>query len=437
MDDDFRPDVHFTPRRNWMNDPNGLVHHNGLWHLFFQHNPDGDTWGNMCWGHASSSDLVHWTEHPVAIRYGDHEAIFSGSAVVDHDNTSGFGGVDDLDTPPMVAVYTSAYATGRQAQSLAYSGDGGLTWTKYAGNPVLDRGSRAFRDPKVTWWTDSGGDGHWLLVAVEAHARQVLFYRSADLRHWELLSEFGPLPEPAGFWECPDLFALPVDGDQGRRKDVLILSANEEGSPDGCATWYLAGRFDGHRFTPDDPVFRRLDHGPDCYAAVTWDNAPGGRRLLIGWMSSWAYAREVPTSPWRGAMTLPRDLALETRLGRLTLIQRPAREPASAAGLRRFEVTLNLREGDEGVDLVGADDEVTRLRYSRSTGRLTLDRTVSGQTGFHPAFAGVAGAPVTAADALRLDIIVDRCSVEVFVNDGETALTALVFPSSPLRLRRL
>ena len=242
-----RPQFHFTPERNWMNDPNGLVYHEGEYHLFFQYNPDGDQWGNMSWGHAVSTDLVHWQELPLAISHDDAEMVFSGSAVVDHENTTGFGTKDE---PAMVAVYTRApKAGGSQAQSLAYSTDRGRTWTKYAGNPVLDIGSGEFRDPKVQWYAPTRS---WIMAVVLATEHRVRFYSSKDLKSWTHLSDFGPAGAVGGVWECPDLFELPVDGETGKRKWVLVVSLNPGGIQGGSATQYFVGDFDGTRFTPDD-----------------------------------------------------------------------------------------------------------------------------------------------------------------------------------------
>ena len=245
--EDHRPRFHFTPERNWMNDPNGLVHHKGEYHLFFQHNPNGNSWGDISWGHAVSRDLVHWQELPVAISHDDNEMVFSGSAVVDHANTSGFGTPDE---PAMVAVYTSAPKTGgKQAQSLAYSTDRGRTWTKYAGNPVLDIGSAEFRDPKVQWYAPTKS---WLMAVALATERKIRFYSSTDLKSWVALSDFGPAGAVGGVWECPDLFPLQVDGDPRKTKWVLVVSINPGGIAGGSAAQYFVGDFDGTRFTSDD-----------------------------------------------------------------------------------------------------------------------------------------------------------------------------------------
>ncbi|GAA4412260.1 hypothetical protein GCM10023148_05710 [Actinokineospora soli] len=376
-----RPGYHLTPGLRWMNDPNGLVWHDGRYHVFFQHNPHGDTWGNMSWGHASSPDLVRWTEHPVAIPCDADEEVWSGSVVLDHRDTSGLGG----GAPVLVAIYTSAYPDGRQAQSLAYSRDGGETWVKHSGNPVLDRGSKAFRDPKVFWQEP----GHWVMVAVEAEAGEVLFHRSDDLLTWEHLSTFAPGLAPGSLWECPDLFALPVGG---RLVWVLVVSLNPDPDGDGSATRYFVGDWDGVAFTPTSG-FRRLDHGRDCYAAVTFADEPSGRRLLLGWMGNWEYQAATPTTPWRGAMTVPRELSLVDVDGDVRLVQWPPRELAAAegevravapfdlAGSWEFEagaccrVDVEFEPGDAdavGLDLAVGGGAATRLRWDTRTGRLAL-----------------------------------------------------------------
>ena len=434
-----------------MNDPNGLVYYKGVYHLYFQYNPEANAWANMSWGHASSPDLVHWTEHPVAIAKADGEEVFSGSVVVDHRNSSGFGLGDD---PPLVAIYTSAYPDGRQAQSLAFSTDAGGTWTKYPGNPVLDRASQAFRDPKVSWYSTATGAGYWVMVAVEAEARQIVFYRSDDLKSWTQLSTFGPVDSAEGLWECPDLFVLPVDGDPLRTSWVLVLSVNPDPDTGGSATRYFMGDFDGVTFTatsPDD--FRRLDWGADMYASVSFDNAPAGRRILLGWMSNWDYAASVPTTPWRGSVSLPRELSLTTVGEAVTLIQQPPAElhaldqvadglsmaPFDLNGIRMFsggqryrvEVTFEAVDAREfGLDLLVGVGQVTRLRYHIDRGQLSLDRTRSGETDFAASFASIDSAPVRLrSGAVRLQIFVDRTSVEVFAQDGAVCLTQQVFPA--------
>jgi levanase len=248
----YRPAYHFSPAKNWMNDPNGMVYHKGIYHLFFQHNPSGNTWGNMSWGHATSTDLVHWQEQPLAISTDTQEDVFSGSVVVDKNNTSGLGTTEN---PPLIAIYTSAYKDasphrGLQAQSLAYSLDDGQTWTKYSADPVLNRNSANFRDPKVFWYSTAEG-GYWVMAAVEALDHKVLLYKSTNLKDWTALSEFGPANATGGLWECPDLFPLAVDGDPNNVKWVMVVNINPGGVAGGSAGQYFVGSFDGVTFTSE------------------------------------------------------------------------------------------------------------------------------------------------------------------------------------------
>ncbi len=475
----FRPAIHFTARDTWLNDPNGLVFHDGLYHLFFQNNPFGSVWGNMSWGHATSTDLLQWTEHPVAIAGDETEDIFSGSVVVDHGNTSGFGSIE---SPALVAVYTSAFKagtihSGTQAQSLAYSSDGGMTWRKYDQNPVLTRNSEHFRDPKVFRYEGAQGS-FWVMVAVEAQQQKVVFYRSGDLKTWDFLSHFGPANADAGEWECPDLFPLAVAGDPGNTAWVLIVNVNPGAVAGGSGGQYFVGQFDGVRFLPDAGSLAAptglssiadaeaasaamqqclwLDWGRDCYASVSFSDAPDNRRIIIGWMNNWDYANQLPTAPWRSSMTLARELRLSSVSGATRLVQHPvlgeAKEELSPAG--SFELgseALRLPDAFPGraqviqadiapgtaerveVKLLASPDgsQGTVLSYTTSNGRLTLDRTRSGDTTFHEKFASAESAPVALADGvLKLLIIVDQSSVEVFAQDGRVVLTDLVFPGA-------
>ncbi len=775
----FRPQYHFTPAMNWMNDPNGLVFYKGEYHLFYQHNPFGDTWGHMSWGHAVSRDLVHWEHLPVAIREEGNEAIFSGSAVVDHRNTSGFG---TRRNPPMVAVYTSAYPDD-QKQSLAYSTDRGRTWTKYAGNPVLDDSDRDFRDPKVFWYEP---EDEWRMVLAKSLQRKIAIYSSKDLKSWRHLSEFGPANAVAGIWECPDLFPLAVDGDKRKRKWVMIVSLNPGSIAGGSGTQYFVGDFDGTRFTADnvepytppagdvfedfeaadygawtttgsafgsgpasgtlpgqqpvsgfagerlvnsfidfdasqgtltspsfsitrdyinllvgggphahdpaagdgtpppgdllggfestyeaegwqatgdfagtqpfrggegrmgeqsvdtffgpagnngDPLTGKiisrdftitreyvnfmiaggphtgaartsvdlvvdgqvvrtasgretgnlnwvawdvgdlagrtahleivdlntggwghiladhfmladeparirsdetavnllvggevvrtasgkesealdwvgwdvrdlagqeaqiqivdrnsggwghiladqivfadepalsteqrsdwLDYGKDNYAAVSWNDAPDGRRIMIGWLNNWQYANQIPTSPWRSAMTVPREMGLRTVGGRTELVQQPVpelrrlrtgggvrlRNRTVGPGTRRvasgrkleIEAAFRLRDAERfGLEVLAGGDERTVIGYDARSRELYVDRTRSGDASFSPAFAGVQRAPLAARRGkVRLRILVDWSSVEVFSEEGHRAITDQVFPSASSRAVRL
>jgi levanase len=782
----FRPQVHYTPAENWINDPNGLVFYKGEYHLFYQYNPEGDQWGNMSWGHAVSKDLVHWKELPVAIPYSEREHIFSGSVVVDKKNTSGFG---TRAKPAMVAAYTSwDPVTGIQAQSLAYSTDRGRTWTKYEGNPVLDRGSREFRDPKVFWYEEGG---YWVMAVVLAVEHKVQFYRSDDLTSWTHLSDFGPANAVGGVWEMPDLFELPVDGRRKDTKWVLVVNLNPGAIAGGSGAQYFIGDFDGTRFTAENVVTENppppgtvfedfeeptyapgwtttgtafgtgpargtlpgqmevsgyqghglvnsfvdfdnaqgtltspaftitqdyinflvgggahqwspeagdgtppagtvfadfegdfdgwtasgnafgdgpedgnapcqggvtgyvgdgmansfhngtsdpcnpppdsgtgalvspdftitedyinflvgggphantavrlfvdgvpepvrstsgnesgtlrqanwdvsqlvgqtahieildgnsggwghvmadhfvfsdraaqprstetsvnlvvdgevvrnasgaeserldwvdwdvrdligeqaqiqivdrnsggwghiladhimfsdqparsmlerydwLDYGKDFYAALSFENVPGDKRLAIAWMNNWQYAGATPTSPWRGSMSLPREYALETIDGEVRLVQQPAQQVRSLRGggatyrlnkrvirtgvtnlpdradgtLLEIEAEFEFGTADEfGLHVRGGDGQRTVIGYDVDAQELFVDRTASGLVGFHPAFPGVHAGPLTVEDGrVRMKIYVDRSSVEVFGGEGQTVITDLVFP---------
>jgi len=457
----WRPQFHFTPPKNWMNDPNGMVYYDGEYHLFYQHNPFGDKWGHMSWGHAVSRDLVHWEHLPVALPEENDIMIFSGSAVVDWKNTSGFG---KDGKPPLVAIYTG-HSTKKplQDQHLAYSNDRGRTWTKYAGNPVLDIKEKDFRDPKVIW---HGPSKRWIMAVAWPIKRKVRFYASPDLKDWTHLSDFGPAGSVEGIWECPDLFPLPVDG---KMKWVLVVNVGSGAPTGGSGCQYFVGDFDGKTFTldPSHPKKKAgqkgepalwLDHGPDFYAAVTWSDVPArdGRRIALGWMSNWQYANDVPTSPWRSAMTVPRELGLRRTAEGPRLVQKPVTELEKLRGsLRRFkggtveeantwikrsdldsgplEMVIELAsagKGTAGVKLFKGEKEETVVKVDREQGRISIDRTRSGNVAFHAKFPGVASVSIAKATGrIKLRLFVDACSVEVFVNDGEQVLTSLAFPS--------
>ena len=604
----FRPQFHFTPERNWMNDPNGLVFYDGEWHLFYQYNPHGDRWGHMSWGHAVSRDLVRWEHLPLALAEADGIMIFSGSAVVDHKNTSGFG-VNNK--PPLVAIYTG-HREGRQDQRLAYSNDRGRTWTKFAGNPVLDLKMADFRDPKVFWHEDTS---RWVMTVALAAEKKVHFYASPDLKAWKYVGEFGPAGATDGVWECPDLFPLPIEG--GGSKWTLIVNINPGGPAGGSGCQYFVGEFNGQTFTADplppalaefipqgtlvadfedgyagwkadgdafgkEPARGTLPHqqpvsgfkgsrlvnsfnhedrglgtltsppveiaakyisfligggaheqtrmdllvdgkavrtargrererlawqswdvselrgkkaeiqivdehdggwghinvdhilladeparpasedalwadfGADFYAGVSWSDVPpsDGRRIWLSWMSNWNYANDVPTSPWRNAMSIPRELRLVRTPAGLRLKQIPVAElkslrgPASSfaggtaaetnAWIRKHDLrcgpleltfALEASEGLAGVKLYAGKDQATVVAIDRQAGKVIIDRTKSGNTAFHPKFAGIQAAPLPRTGGpVALRLFIDASSVEVFVNDGEQVLTSLIFP---------
>jgi sucrose-6-phosphate hydrolase SacC (GH32 family) len=434
-----RPAIHYSPAATWLNDPNGLIFHNSLWHLYYQTNPHGLTWGNMSWGHATSPDLAHWTEHETAISYDDAEAIFSGSMVCDQTDSAGFG------AGALVAIYTSHRESPelgvRQAQSLAWSTDGGFTFHTFAGNPVLNRDSADFRDPKVFRL-----EGRWIMVAVEAVENVVLLYASDNLREWELLSEFRDPDAAAPTWECPDLFPL-LDAD-GAPCWVLILSVNPEALTGGSGTRYYLGDFDGRTFTPSPDAGQRgwLDQGRDYYAAVSFSDSPHGRRVMIGWMNNWEYAHALPPQPWAMQMAWPRELGLASSgsgtaaRGTRRLIQTPAPLPAgpecfsfegslagvlaipSAAASAPATIEVDLDRGHAttieftiGLTFVWEADTFTvRPRTGLSDNPVGFDRAVT--------------TPLTGASH-RFDVIVDHGSVEIFIDGGATVLTQLCPPA--------
>ncbi len=386
---------------NWMNDPNGLIYKDGEYHLFFQHNPKENIWGNMSWGHAVSSDLFSWQELPVAIACTQDTGIFSGSAVIDYKNTAGFGTTDN---PAMVAIYTEhRNDQSKQSQCLAFSLDNGRTFTKYEGNPVLDINSPDFRDPKVQWI-----DGRWLMTIARPDLHQISFFTSPNLKEWEHLSDFGPAAEVGGCWECPDLFQL---GD----KWVLIVSLNPGGYQVGSGTQYFVGQWDGKEFIADDLHTRWLDYGRDNYAGVTFNDAPENRRIFLGWMSNWEYAAKIPTHPWRSSMTLPRELSLRDGL----LIQEPIRGYGDRAQVA-FTTTggsIRISESAERYVEVGLRD-----------GKVFVDTS--------NAWTDIAAPTVQEVEvnALEIDIqvYVDRGSVEVFACQGSISITNLTLIETDL-----
>ncbi|GAB3281066.1 glycoside hydrolase family 32 protein [Microbacterium lacusdiani] len=433
----IRPSAHFTARRSWLNDPNGLLFHDGVYHLFFQTNPSGSTWGNISWGHATSTDLVTWTERDIAIPHTEDEMAFSGSAVVDAHNTAGFAGPGET---ALVAIYTAAAHPGSgrttQAQSLAFSVDAGETWTRYAGNPVLDIGSSEFRDPKVFWY--GGDDGHWVMAVVAATEHRVLFYTSPDLISWTKASQFGPAHATGGVWECPDLFPLTV-AETGETRWVLIVSLNPGGIAGGSGTQYFLGDFDGTTFTPERIVesddladFDWVDYGHDYYAAVSFANVPDGRRLMVGWASNWLYAEETPTGPWRSAMSLVREMSLVRRAdGTLALAQAPVL-PAAPSMLRAHRFSAPRGAGRTTASLSNASGEEFVVTVDADARVIACDRGASGDTGFHAEFRAVARAPLPAGVGdVELLIVADGTVVEVFAAGGTVCLTEQVFPSAP------
>ena len=445
----YRPLFHFSPRVNWTNDPNGVVYFDGEYHLFFQYNPFGDVWGHMSWGHAVSSDLLHWRELPVALREENGIMIFTGSTVIDEHNSSGFC---SNSKPCMVAVYTghtppNGGKPALQTQNLAYSNDRGRTWTKYAGNPVLNLNLPDFRDPNVFW---SKQAQHWTMAVALPDDHKVLFYTSRDLKHWEKTSEFGPAGATGGQWECPTMAELPVDGDSKRTRWVLKVGLNPGGLQGGSGEQYFVGSFDGTRFTNDNPPATTLwsDFGKDCYCALPFNGLPPQKATAIGWMNNWQYASKVPTHPWRGQMTVPRVVALTSLAEGARLVQEPV---ASVAKLRGKHIgwhgtsiadlnralatahgdTLELRSvvaGNFTWRLLVSGDAYTEVGYDPARRELYVDRTHSGVTDFCPDFPARTVAPLAANGPLNLTILVDQSTLEVFAQHGRVAITNLVYP---------
>jgi len=427
----WRPQFHFSPKAHWMNDPNGMVYYGGTFHLFFQYYPDSMVWGPMHWGHAVSKDMVYWEELPIALYPDTIGYIFSGSAVLDKNEMSGFG------RNPLVAIFTQHNPTsGSQNQSIAYSLDSGKSWVKYSGNPVLrNPGITDFRDPKVIWDVSTQ---KWIMVlAVKDH---VEFYASGDLKGWSKVGEFGKnAGAHGGVWECPDLF--PINDNQGHATWVLIVNINPGGPNGGSATQYFLGNFDGRNFTQKTPGTRWLDYGPDEYAGVTWSNT-GARRIFLGWMSNWLYGQRVPTDPWRSANTLPRDLQLaqagdslyvtSTPVWALDVLEVRRERPAFPAALPELaKVTLRTNKA-AAFNLVFSNTagDSTVIGYD-GAGRYFIDRRHAGVP-MGPGFDRIYTAPRISRDStIGLKLSMDASSFELFADGGLTVMTALVFPTKP------
>lgn len=448
----FRPVYHHTPVYGWMNDPNGMFYKDGVYHLYFQYNPYGSVWGNMHWGHSTSTDLMHWNFEGCAIVPDAWGAIFSGSCVVDHNNTAGFG------KGAVVAFYTSAKATpwgDVQSQSMAYSLDNGKTFTKYEGNPILTSSEKDFRDPKVFWYAPGK---HWvMMLAVGQHME---IYSSVNLKEWKKESEFGAMQGAhGGVWECPDLVEIPVEGTR-EKKWVLICNLNPGGPFGGSAAQYFVGSFDGKKFVNESPTQTKwMDWGKDNYATVTWNNAPDGRCIALGWMSNWQYANNVPTRQYRSANTLARDLTLYREGQELYLKSTPSVEVKKARGKKvsipSFRVSekheiVNLFEDNQGayeveilIQNAGASKiafcllndkgEKVSMYYDLNRKQFVMDRSESGIVDFSRDFPAVTVAPVNTDKELTLRLFVDCSSVEAFGEDGKFVMTNLVFPSVPYR----
>lgn len=419
-----RPAYHHTPAYGWMNDPNGLFYKDGTWHLYYQYNPYGSQWENMTWGHSTSTDLVNWTAEPKAIEPDALGAIFSGCCVVDKDNTAGFG------NGAIVAFYTSAGS--RQMQSMAYSTDGGKTFTKYADNPVITSNVPDFRDPHVFWNAEAG---FWNMIL--AAGQQMSIYSSKDLKQWKHESDFGSeYGCHGGVWECPDLMKLKVRGTD-KEKWMLICNINPGGPFGGSATQYFIGQFDGHKFTCEDSPeeTKWMDYGKDHYATVTFDNAPDGRHVGVAWMSNWQYANQVPTKQYRSANSILRDYGLFEHNGETYCSVLPAKEMDAVRGQRisspseTCEIVVQLK-GDAQLTLRNGKGEKVTITYDATEQTIDFDRRRSGEVSFSDAFPCIVTSP-TYGQVKTLRIFIDRCSMELFDGEGKMAMTNLVFPTEP------
>jgi fructan beta-fructosidase len=459
----YRPQFHFSPLKGWMNDPNGMVFLDGEYHLFYQYFPDKTVWGPMHWGHAVSTDMIHWQHLPIALYPDSLGYIFSGSSVVDVKNSSGLGTVQN---PPMIAIFTYHNAKLEKAgskifqnQGIAYSTDKGRTWAKYSGNPVLKNpGFPDFRDPKVNW---NEPLQRWIMVL--AAGDRVKFFSSSNLIDWTFESDFGVnLGAHGGVWECPDLFPMKIEGTNDL-KWVLLVSINPGGPNGGSSTQYFVGDFNGHEFKNLDSHTRWIDFGKDNYAGVTWSNIPteDGRRLFVGWMSNWEYAQKVPTILWRSAMTLPRELSLLHENNGYCLASNPVKEVLylrdTMVNIKLKNITGNhdiskqipfdktqveiivkfkLKNKQEaskfGIKLSNRQNEQVLIGYNVVTKQYYVDRRKSGNIGFSDSFNGVFIADCEPIDdSIEMHLFIDKASVELFGQQGRIVLTNIFFPAGP------
>lgn len=449
----YRPQIHFSPKEHWMNDPNGMVFYNGVYHLFFQYYPGASVWGPMHWGHATSPDLIHWKEQPVALYPDKIGYIFSGSVVVDSNNTSGFGSKNN---PPLIAIFTQhdtagehAHTTTFQNQSIAYSNDAGKTWTKYKDNPVLKSTTIAdFRDPKVMWFAD---EHEWIMtLTVKDH---IEFYSSPDLKNWTKQSEFGKdAGVHSGVWECPDLFSF---NDNDKKVWALTVSIGSGAPNGGSGTQYFLGDFDGKTFSPYNNTVKWIDYGPDDYAGVTWSNT-NDRKIFLGWMSNWDYAQLVPTQPWRSAMTLPRNLNLMHVDNEIYIASKPVVESNSivkapqaiqyipvnkqvdlSQQLKDFQLPckmdFNVKEARSfSLTLANEKNEMLVIGYDEVQKHFYINRTKSGEADFQQTFSKENYAPrISTSNNIHLTLIADVSSIELFADDGLSVMTEIYFSSTP------
>ncbi|GDX46491.1 hypothetical protein LBMAG24_18190 [Bacteroidota bacterium] len=457
VDEKYRPKYHFTPDSMWMNDPNGMVYYQGEYHLFYQYYPKANVWGPMHWGHAVSKDMITWEHLPIALFPDSHGYIFSGSAVIDWQNTSGFGSIDN---PPMVAIYTyhnpekeKAGAIDFQTQGIAYSLDKGRTWKKYEQNPVISNpGFKDFRDPKVIW---HDATKRWIMVL--AVKDKTMFYSSKDLKKWDFESEYG-LKDDKRLWECPDLFPLKVEG-SNEIKWILVVSMQSGAPNGGTGTSYFIGDFDGHRFVNSQPENKQywLDVGTDNYAMVSWSDIPAqdGRKLMLGWMSNWQYAQQVPTYRWRSAMTLPREVTLvkmavkewklkseivrefESYKEKKTAISKNNIVNDHLLILQKNPIVCELNisfnrkplQGEFTISISSPEKDTLKIGFDPTSNRYFIDRVKAGISDFNKAFPAKHFSPCLSQNtSLSMKIILDKSSVELFADEGLTAMTDIFFP---------
>ena len=460
----YRPRFHFSPEKNWCNDPNGLVYNNGLYHLFYQHNPFGNIWGHMTWAHAISQDLLHWKHLPIAIPEENGTMIFSGTCVVDKNNTSGFGKNETLVKPankkalqvkaPMVAVYTGHVENVNQSQCIAYSLDSGITWTKYAGNPVLDLHKKDFRDPKIFWYPQKK---YWVMALMFPNEHLVQFYSSKNLKQWNHLSDFGPAGDTSAVWECPDLTEVPVKGVKGKKKWLLQTSQNG-------GMQYFVGEFDGISFINENPPDKivKPDYGPDYYAAIAFNQLPAtSLPTTIGWINNWNYANDIPTTPWKGAMSLPRNMSVKKvnddpgfPAGRWVLVQKPVEKIISLRQkillqstneIVAHTKTLNVKsqqceielllepsaKATAGIKLATGNSHELEIGYDAVQQVLYIDRSKTANQPVNENFKNHSRYQtkiILQNRQLKLHIFFDHSIVEIFANNGEAVITVQIFP---------
>jgi fructan beta-fructosidase len=441
----YRPQFHFSPKINWTNDPNGLLYYKGQYHLFYQHNPFGNVWGHMTWAHAVSKDLIHWKHLPIAIPEENNVMIFSGTCVADINNTRGFGKGGKV---PLVAVYTGHIEGVNQSQHIAYSLDDGITWTKYNNNPILDLQKKDFRDPKIFWYAPKK---YWVMCLMLPVEHVVQFYSSTNLINWKHLSDFGPVGDTSGVWECPDLTQVPVESNKGKKKWLLQMSMN-------ASMQYYVGEFDGIRFINENPADKimRPDYGPDYYAAICYGQLPAAHLpTAIGWVNNWNYANDIPTTPWKGAMSIPRTLSVKKVNNEWLLIQKPVEKIKELGRLVYMDKNIILEKplllpvktqqcmielkaspsanAVMGIKLAAGNNHELIISYNAANKMLSLDRSKTANQSFNKKYESINRfeAPLDLINnQLQLTIFFDNSIVEVFANNGERVLTAQLFPDN-------